>query len=344
MTVEEPFDYTIPEMVVQCGESDVTIQATDNEGGLIFTWLTDPPFTGNPLVTNFDQDGFVTVIISKEGSMCPDTQQVEIAIEDVPLSLEIQGGNNQIFCGGDLVTINLLGDIPSTATISWTPPGSGNETSTSFEATASNTVAATVTTANGCEFTVSIPVNVSAFNGVISGPSCIDNPTETLTYTVTDGAMSYNWTANPPTTFSDPTASSIEVPGINRTTTFMVTGLDAAGCPFSATYTTEFREDCDGGGEPNCDKPIRVPTVFTPNGDGVNDILRLALSNSTAQLEIFIIYDRWGNEIFTSNSINNAWDGRKDGAESPQDVYGYYAKGTCESEPFIQRGNITLLR
>ncbi len=344
VTIEDAFDYVLPEMVVQCGEGDVTIQGTDNEGDLIFTWLTDPVFVGNPLVTSFTRDGFVTVVISKEGSMCPDTQQVEVVIENVDLQIDIEGGNDVVHCPGDDVTLHLVGDIPTTATISWTPPAEGNGTSTTFPLTATNTIAATVTTVNGCEFSTSVEVKVSPYRAVVQGPFCVDMPGATQTYSVTEGATSYTWSSDPPANIDDPNSPTIEVNGINQTTTFKVVVVDEFGCVSEGEITTQFTNDCDGGGDPNCDKPIFVPNVFTPNGDGVNDFLTLAIANSTATLEIFIIYDRWGNEIFSSNSINNVWDGTKDGVKSPQDVYGYYARGLCDGATFIQRGNITLLR
>ncbi len=343
VTVEEPLDYELPEMVVQCGAADVTIQATDNEGNLIFTWLTDPPFTGNPLVTKFDESGFVSVIITRDGGMCPDTQQVEIAIEELDFDIGIEGGDEQVFCPGDNVVLNLIGDIPPTATVSWAEPVTGNDATGSFIIQNSTVVSATVTTANGCEYTVTRPVSASEYRLGLTGPLCIDQPGTLATYTAADGAVSYVWSTEPPVTITDPNATSIEL-AINQNITVRVTAVDEFGCEHNAEIMTQFVADCDGQGPNDCTSPVFVPNVFTPNGDGTNDLLTLGLLASNVTLEIFVIYDRWGNEIFATNSIDRAWDGMKDGEESPQDVYGYYARGVCGDENFIQKGNITVLR
>lgn len=55
---------------------------------------------------------------------------------------------------------------------------------------------------------------------------------------------------------------------------------------------------------------IEIPNVFTPNGDGINDVFKVNLSGNALQNFRIDIYDRWGLLIFTSESINYKWDGR----------------------------------
>ncbi|MES2590426.1 MAG: gliding motility-associated C-terminal domain-containing protein [Bacteroidota bacterium] len=55
---------------------------------------------------------------------------------------------------------------------------------------------------------------------------------------------------------------------------------------------------------------IAIPNVFTPNGDGLNDLFKINLSGESLGNFDLNIYDRWGILIFTSTSINNKWDGR----------------------------------
>jgi gliding motility-associated-like protein len=68
-----------------------------------------------------------------------------------------------------------------------------------------------------------------------------------------------------------------------------------------------------------------MPNLFSPNGDGTNDVFRLAVRNkrkaTTDRLEI---YNRWGQKIFESTAPNAAWDGKVNGGdEAPIDVYVY---------------------
>lgn len=55
---------------------------------------------------------------------------------------------------------------------------------------------------------------------------------------------------------------------------------------------------------------IEIPNVFTPNGDGINDVFKINLSGENLTNFNVSIYDRWGILVFASSSINNKWDGR----------------------------------
>ncbi len=91
---------------------------------------------------------------------------------------------------------------------------------------------------------------------------------------------------------------------------------------------------------------LEIPNVFTPNGDGVNDVFFLKANNLT---EIKLsIYDRWGHKVFdeTSDKGNIVWDGKNQLAkELPEGVYSYIltAKGK-DDQAFKKNGTITLIR
>jgi gliding motility-associated-like protein len=86
-----------------------------------------------------------------------------------------------------------------------------------------------------------------------------------------------------------------------------------------------------------------IPNAFTPNGDGLNDWFL----PSTSGIESFemIIYNRWGEDIYTSKDMKRGWDGTSKGADCPQGAYVYHLTVT----PFKQAkktfvGSVTLLR
>jgi len=92
---------------------------------------------------------------------------------------------------------------------------------------------------------------------------------------------------------------------------------------------------------------INVPNVFTPNGDGNSDYFlpRQMLSRNVSQFEMQI-YNRWGEKVFETNSINGrGWDGKYGGSDQPTGVYIYMiqvAFGNGVTERY--QGNVTLLR
>jgi gliding motility-associated-like protein len=91
---------------------------------------------------------------------------------------------------------------------------------------------------------------------------------------------------------------------------------------------------------------LEVPNVFTPNGDGANDVFFLKVANIT---EVYaIIFDRWGNKVYevTSSTGNIAWDGKNlQGKECAVGTYFYVIKGTGKDDKNYQvKGNVSLYR
>lgn len=87
---------------------------------------------------------------------------------------------------------------------------------------------------------------------------------------------------------------------------------------------------------------IDVPTAFTPNGDGINDILYVR--GAAIDYMDFSIYNRWGQLVFHSVSTESGWDGTFNGKPQPMESYAYVLNATfINGETESKRGNITLL-
>lgn len=91
---------------------------------------------------------------------------------------------------------------------------------------------------------------------------------------------------------------------------------------------------------------VEIPNLFTPNGDGVNDVFFLKAANLT---EINIrIYDRWGNLVYYTKTENGniAWDGKNySGKDVAEGVYYYTLKASGkDGNSFEKKGNVTVAR
>jgi gliding motility-associated-like protein len=90
--------------------------------------------------------------------------------------------------------------------------------------------------------------------------------------------------------------------------------------------------------------------VFTPNGDGNNDILNVTSHPGVERIHEFSVYDRWGNLMFGVTDIDPktatiAWDGTFGGKELNPAVYSYVMKlRLITGREEIKTGDITLLR
>ena len=131
---------------------------------------------------------------------------------------------------------------------------------------------------------------------------------------------------NPTYTYS--TAGSYNV--IQRVT-------NSFGCSDTALYTIVIL--------PNEDDyyPPVIPSGFSPNGDGENDVLYVR--GGPFESVMLRVYNNWGNLIFESNDVNIGWDGTHKGKELPKGDYVYSAIVVAEDgTEYIKKGSISIIR
>lgn len=84
-----------------------------------------------------------------------------------------------------------------------------------------------------------------------------------------------------------------------------------------------------------CIDGVYVPNAFTPNGDQVNDVFAPQFSDDYEIIHVrFVIHDRWGNQIFVSESdLRPQWNGQIEDEMGQPDTYLWHLGYT-----FIQGG------
>lgn len=89
---------------------------------------------------------------------------------------------------------------------------------------------------------------------------------------------------------------------------------------------------------------IYVPKVFTPNGDGSNDVLKPILVGISA-FHYFNVYNRWGNLVFTTQDANHGWDGTFRGVPQPVETYLWIAEGIdINGKKIVAKGMTSLVK
>ncbi|MBS1947272.1 MAG: gliding motility-associated C-terminal domain-containing protein [Bacteroidetes bacterium] len=125
---------------------------------------------------------------------------------------------------------------------------------------------------------------------------------------------------------------------VARPGTYSLQLTDQFGCSTAKSISVGF-ENCTA-----CD--IYVPTAFTPNGDGVNDVLRA--KSLCAHVDGFhlVIYNRWGQAIFEAKNTSEGWDGSFKGRPQETGTYIYFLsyKRHGAKKPLQKKGVITLVR
>ena len=90
-------------------------------------------------------------------------------------------------------------------------------------------------------------------------------------------------------------------------------------------------------------KDVFVPNVFTPNGDGKNDLLYV-YGNYIDKVEMHI-FNQWGQQIAVITDKTQGWDGKHKGTAQPVGVYVYVLKAQLSDGRTVNlKGSITLLR
>lgn len=89
---------------------------------------------------------------------------------------------------------------------------------------------------------------------------------------------------------------------------------------------------------------VFVPTAFTPNSDGRNDVLR-PIAAGIKKIDYFSIYNRWGQLIFTTAEPNRGWDGTLQGAAQTSGTYVWMVKATdYTGKTYVNKGTVILIR
>lgn len=198
------------------------------------------------------------------------------------------------FCAGDGAVLTAAPLDPSLAPFSfaWAHGPQGPQVSVST----SGTYTATVTDAAGCSSSASWSVTAWPSPEVSLVPDTVmcfeDFPDVPRYLMVTGGYAGYTWS-----TGAAGPLTSIEGPG-----TYTVAVTNAIGCTtLASTQVTDF-----------CATPLLfVPSAFTPDGDGTNEVLRLEGRN-VVDLE-FVLMDRWGSEVWRADAVGDYWHGQGPG-------------------------------
>lgn len=90
---------------------------------------------------------------------------------------------------------------------------------------------------------------------------------------------------------------------------------------------------------------IYIPSAFTPNGDGLNDLFRISGALYVKDFSMQV-YNRWGQVVFTSANAFEGWNGTQQGLALDPGIYTYRIRFTNiqNNEQRIVKGTVTLLR
>ncbi len=164
-----------------------------------------------------------------------------------------------------------------------------------------------VTDACSNSFSDSILISTDTSSIKIEGTGIACNYDQT-TLKATTGFINYNW--KPASSILSAFSNSATV-NPQYDTEFFVIAQTINGCTVHDSFIIKVQP---------CEEDIFIPSAFTPNNDGLNDIFKPIVKAQT-EMYHFKIFNRWGQLLFTTKNISAGWDGTINGIQQPNGVY-----------------------
>jgi len=313
------------------GTSSEYIWSSNNQ----FTDTINSPITSNTITVSPSVTSTYHVQINNNGCYLTDSVTIYISSS----STTIIGA--QSICIGDSIFLVVTNLNPSdTLTFDWSPDNSilsGDGTNSIWvNPSSTTTYLVTSTTTNGCVINNEVTVTVDDLPNLTTDAWANEDSIVEGDFTqlnVTPNGYTYTWI--PSESLNDPNAQ-FPTASPTTTTTYVVT-INGSGCSKTDTVVVYVSEII-------CDEPyVFVPNAFTPDGDGINDILYVR-AHPTSEI-VFRVYDRWGELVFETFDEAIGWNGIFKGKEADPAVFDYYLEVLCPgNEKFFKKGNVTLIR
>jgi len=321
-----------------CQRSAIDINSSFDVNASVEWYILGGGIIGNGVIlSQYMPVGNQTIVaIAMDMFGCMDTDTITL-VESI-IDGEISGDG--MICLGESTTITVSPASNLDFELSWTPDVAIlSETDNSITVQPSQTTTYTVVYINsdGCETEYIFEVQVDGF---FDGVNAFATPDEILfgqsTTLSTDQNDNFGYIWSPAESLDNATDSDPEATP-DETITYTVTVTEDNGCTDTATIEVTVIQ-------PNCDESdIYVPNMFTPNGDMLNDTWRIE-SNFIDRFDL-VVYDRWGEEVFTSMDQDVEWDGTFRNKELEPDVYGYYLMAICTNGfEYSKQGNVTIVK
>jgi len=294
---------------VVCSADTVYLSAT---GGDTYTW--DNGLGAGQTQTAFTSVDTMYVVIGTDLTGCSNTDTVQVTIIALPI---VTASLDTTICNGDTVTIS----AESIETVFTWDNGLGVGQSHIVAPGSDTLYVVSVTDINNCVGRDTVQITVDGFTIIASNDTTICLGTEASLNV--SGGSGYNWDNGLGAGENHIVSPTVE-------TIYIVTA-EENGCITTDTVTIGMNTMC-----------FNIPNVFTPNGDGTNDVWNIRGLEDYPDITVKV-FNRWGDSVFESNAgYTEPWDGTYNGTSSPSATY-YYIIVLGDGEDGMS-GTINIIR
>lgn len=300
-----------------------------------------------PALANIGNNNFITYFTNSlpTPSLCPDSNAIRILVNDLPKVTIISNINK------GCIPVDVVFNTPSTNTgfAQWNfGDGSaiqnGLNVSHQYTTPGSFTVSLSYQDDIGCSTQTTMPSPVNVYP--MPNADFVFSPEE-ITIAVPEVQFSNLSTVLGNNTYLWQIGNMYQLSDVNPKVTFPKAGeyniilvaTTAEGCVHETTKKVVVLNDYG----------VYIPSSFTPNFDGLNDVFKPVFSPYGLDLKVYDleIFDRWGHSQFHTKDYTVGWDGMAKGTDEPmkQEVYVYKVKYKDSDGKIHQKtGHLTLVK
>ncbi len=297
--------------------------------------LTQPGIHGQSItVPADDQQKYTLEILPYPDLGC--TDYLYITLQKLPEPFKLVVADKVYTCPGSTVNLtapNITAGSSSNMKFAYYKDPSGLEYLPNPNAVSvSGTYYIRGTNEGGCTDIAPVEVSISPPDITVIDPPRVQYPvTVELSKTFTH-QIGYTYAYFKDAAAKIPTESVINVPG-----TFYIRAISALGCTIIAPVKVVI--------DPPPPYDVSAPSMFTPNGDGVNDNFSIKL-NGYITFSTLNIFNRYGQKVFSSKSLANYWDGNEGAKQLPAGTYYWIFEGIeqYKGTKVTKAASITIVR
>lgn len=319
-----------------CEGSSTRLQITTNATS--FSWTSNlPGVINDPAVADPVVRPAVTTLFRVTMGLGVCTAQDEVNVQVLPAPVPNAGPDGEI-CFGQNYQLEGSGGIR----YEWTPqrflsdPFSSSPQVLQPERTISYSL--TVTDINNCPSLKPDEVTVT----VIPPIKIKISPADTVVYAgdrfqLVASSIASNYTWTPATGLSNPFIADpvVTAPSVDGAIVrYEVEASTATGCKGEGEAIVRVYKGPD----------IYMANAFTPNNDGKNDVF-IPFPVGIKELKYFRVFNRWGQMMYFTTTLQQGWDGKLAGQDQPSGVYTWMAEAiTHDGRKITKKGTVTLIR
>lgn len=306
----------------------------NSKPGLVYDWSPSAGLSdatqSNPRASPSSTTTYI-LTTRHDGGGCVSKDTVVVKSAPIDTSLQLLG--KDVFClgSGDSALLQVQ---PPTGSIQWYRDGSpiAGAKNPNYKVTQSGQYYALLTNREGCSLgTIGKTIFIDIAKPGITYPvrfAAFDVPMPLQARAIGDSVL---WT--PPFSLDNRRSfTPVFVGNVDRLYTIAIT--TKTGCVTVDTQLVKTIAKAD----------IYVPTAFTPNGDGLNDVLRPVLAG-VKELRYFRVFNRWGQLLYQTAAEGAGWDGTFKGQQQAAGVVVWEAEAVgYDGQVYMRKGTCMLVR